>query len=120
MSMTANNHNLTICSNEGRAVALGSVDRIPPGEGRCFRIGAARVALFRQRDGAVFALDGRCPHAGGPLADGLIGAGVVVCPLHGRRFRLADGAALEDGPAVRSYPVEVREGGLWLSGVDES
>ena len=97
-----------------RRIALGSIDQIPLGEGRCFKLGAARIALFRPREGGVFALDAFCPHLGGPLADGLIGAGQVVCPLHAYRFRLSDGRGVDHGLAVRAYVVEVSDGLIFL------
>jgi nitrite reductase (NADH) small subunit len=109
----------TNCS-EGAKIALGSADQVPPGEGRCFKVGDQQIAVFKQRDGAVFALQARCPHQGGPLADGLIGAGAVVCPLHGWRFRLGDGAGIENGMAVKTYAVEVSAGCLWLRGIQQA
>lgn len=111
--------NLTDCSNGEDGIALCPIDRIPPGEGRCVRLGTLQIAVFRQRDGGVFALDPRCPHQGGPLHDGLIGAGVVVCPLHGWRFRLADGAGIDNQLAVGTYRVEVRDGWVCLRGVEK-
>lgn len=113
------NPNTTGCRDRADAIALCPLDLIPPGEGRCVRIGALQIAIFRQRDGAVFALDPRCPHQSGPLADGLIGAGVLVCPLHGWRFGLADGKGIDNDLAVRAYPVEVRDGRVWLRGVEK-
>lgn len=99
-----------------RSIPIGPADLIPRGEGRCFIIGSRRVAVFRQRDDSVFALDASCPHTGGPLADGLVGDGVVVCPLHAQRFRLADGAGLDSELSVNTYRVEVREGCIFLAG----
>ena len=48
------------------------------------------LALFRSEIG-WFALDGRCPHRGGPLADGIVAKRSVICPLHERRFDLTTG-----------------------------
>ena len=42
--------------------------------------------MFRTRTGKVFAVDGTCPHKGGPLADGMLVGEQVVCPLHAFRF----------------------------------
>lgn len=75
-------------------VELGSSTLIPPGEGRVFEIGARRIAVFRTRQGELFATQAECPHRGGPLADGLLGAGRVVCPLHGLQFELRTGDAV--------------------------
>lgn len=64
-------------------------------------------------EGRVSALGARCPHAGGPLAQGTIESGVLVCPWHGREFDLRTGAC--DGYAgVACHPVEVREDGVYV------
>ena len=73
---------------------LGSIERIPPGEGRTFVVDGVAIAVFRGRDGRVFATQAKCPHREGPLADGLMGGDTVVCPLHAYKYRLSDGAAL--------------------------
>ena len=51
----------------------------------------ARIAVFRTRDDDVLATQGRCPHKAGLLADGLVGGGTVICPLHSYRYSLATG-----------------------------
>jgi nitrite reductase/ring-hydroxylating ferredoxin subunit len=51
-----------------------------------------------------------CPHSGGPLADGLVDAKKVICPLHNYAFSLADGACLDGDMAVRTYPVREEDG----------
>ena len=66
------------------------LDRIPLGEGRTFNLGGREVAVFRTRSG-IFATDAMCPHKTGRLADGLVGDGKVICPLHGFKFALATG-----------------------------
>ncbi len=48
------------------------------------------VALFNV-DGAIFALDGVCPHQGGPLGKGRLTGGVVTCPWHGWQFDVRTG-----------------------------
>lgn len=107
------------CQTDTQPIPIGRADFIPRGEGRCFAAGSQRVAVFRQRDDTIFALDARCPHSGGPLADGLIGDGIVVCPLHGQRFRLADGAGLDNDLRVNVYHVEVRDGWIFLAGIEK-
>ncbi len=80
-------------SDRGTCFDLGPLERIPLGEGRTFHLGLRNVAVFRTRAG-VFATDAMCPHRGGRLADGLVGDGKVICPLHGYKFALATGEAL--------------------------
>jgi len=100
---------------EGRTgISLGPISLIPRGQGRCFSVGHFRIAVFRHRDDAVFALENACPHQGGPLADGVIGAGMVVCPLHAHRFRLADGSGVDTALCARTFPVEIRDGCVFV------
>lgn len=67
------------------------------------------VPLVVVRDGAtVRALHDTCAHAGGPLSEGRLEAGCVVCPWHGSTFRLVDGH-VERGPSAYDQPAfEVR------------
>lgn len=84
------------------------VDDIPSGEGRTVRVDGHRVAVFRTPAG-WYAIDHACPHAGGPLADGITADCSVTCPLHERRFALDTGAPIgHDGPGVAAHHVEVR------------
>lgn len=91
---------------------LGPLDRIPLGEGRSYRVDGMEIAVFRARKGELFAVQARCPHAGGPLADGLIGDGRVICPLHGHAFDLRTGSSLRGECAnLRTFPVRVSPSG---------
>lgn len=86
---------------------------IPLGEGRAVEIDGRRVAVFQTRNG-WHALDQRCPHRGGPLADGIVADGCVTCPLHDRRFDLASGRCHTDGLRVDVYSVEIHDGDVWV------
>jgi nitrite reductase (NADH) small subunit len=84
------------------------VDDVPIGEGRAVTMGdGRRIAVFHTPTG-WYALDGACPHSGGPLADGLLADRCVTCPLHDRRFDLATGAALGGGEPAVAHRVLVR------------
>lgn len=93
---------------------LGNIDSIAPGHGRCFQVNGEEIAVFRQRNGQLFALQNLCPHRQGPLADGIIGDGKVVCPLHGHKFHLSTGAGSEPSECVRTYLVQVRDGEMFI------
>jgi 3-phenylpropionate/trans-cinnamate dioxygenase ferredoxin component len=41
--------------------------------------------------GAFYVSDGRCPHLGGHLPEGVLGGSIVTCPRHGSQFDLTDG-----------------------------
>lgn len=104
--------------NGGRLVEhrIGPADDIPPGEGRAYPVAGDLVAVFRLTSGQLRAVSAVCPHAGGPLADGLIDAEVVICPLHQHVFELATGCSRSGQPALRSYPVRQDPAGVvWVS-----
>lgn len=76
----------------------------------CARAGDADVLLARQH-GRLCALAHKCSHLGGPLSEGTLKNGSVICPWHGSEFALGDGHVI-DGPATQSQPVlTVRERG---------
>lgn len=79
---------------------------IPEGRGRVAEVAGRVVAVFRE-NGKYFALDDVCPHMGASLGDGGVENGVVTCPWHAWRFRLADGA-WADSPRVKTGCYRVR------------
>jgi nitrite reductase/ring-hydroxylating ferredoxin subunit/uncharacterized membrane protein len=81
------------------------------GELRKVSVGEASVLLVRD-NGEVCALANTCSHAGGPLDEGELVDGCVVCPWHGSTFRLTDGHIVR-GPASipqPAYQTRVRDG----------
>jgi nitrite reductase (NADH) small subunit len=81
---------------------------VPLGEGRSVTLAGRRIALFRTATG-WYALDHACPHAAGPLADGITADCSVICPLHERRYALDTGAPIgHHGAAVTAHRVELR------------
>jgi len=93
-------------------VTLGPISAIPEGEGRSFQVGAAQIAVFRGRNGGVFATQAECPHKRGPLADGLLGSGTLICPLHSLKFNLITGQAETGDCALETYPARLNDAGL--------
>jgi nitrite reductase/ring-hydroxylating ferredoxin subunit len=71
------------------------------------------IALTRMQ-GNFGALDNTCPHAGGPLSEGCIEDGVLVCPWHGREYHPVTGEPQGHAQPVRSYPVEIRADGIYV------
>jgi nitrite reductase (NADH) small subunit len=69
---------------------LCSVADCPPGTGRELVVAGRVVALFCV-DGQFFALDGVCPHQGGPLGKGCLTGYRVTCPWHGWQFDIRTG-----------------------------
>jgi nitrite reductase/ring-hydroxylating ferredoxin subunit len=93
---------------------LGAADDLPVGEGRAYPAGPHQVAVFRLRDGSLHAVSAVCPHAGGPIADGMVDAQVVICPLHQHVYELATGCSRTGQPALRVYQVRIEDGQLVL------
>jgi nitrite reductase (NADH) small subunit len=94
--------------------SAGHISEIPPNEGRMLRVGGHLVAVFHLRDGQVRAVQPWCPHRRGPLVDGLVGDGTLVCPLHGRTFDLASGEALQGESGVATYRARLEADGTIL------
>ena len=66
------------------------------------------LLLVRQH-GRVCALAHPCAHLGGPLSEGTLKDGSIVCPWHGSEFRLTDGSVV-NGPSTHPQPCfRVRE-----------
>jgi nitrite reductase/ring-hydroxylating ferredoxin subunit/uncharacterized membrane protein len=100
---------------EGQAADVGAADELQTNQMKLLRIGGRRVAIGRTERGLV-AFDDRCTHRGGPLADGVLIAGVVQCPWHGSQFDVHTGA-VKHGPAedrIQTYEITERDGRLWL------
>jgi nitrite reductase/ring-hydroxylating ferredoxin subunit/uncharacterized membrane protein len=94
-------------------VDAGAADQLGVGQMKLLRVGQQRIVVARTARGYT-AFDDRCPHRGGPLADGALAGDVVQCPWHGSQFDVHSGA-LCHGPAdegIRTYQVTVRDGRL--------
>jgi nitrite reductase/ring-hydroxylating ferredoxin subunit len=59
--------------------------------------------LLVREGGSLYALLDRCAHQGGPLHEGKVEDGCVICPWHSSRYRLSDGVALS-GPTAHPQP----------------
>lgn len=107
--------NGAIVQNGKDEIDLGPIDIVPLGEGRAYTLASQTIAVFRQRDGKLFATDNTCPHREGPLADGIIGAGKLICPLHMWKFDLHTGKCLGEDAQLRTYPVRELNGRIRIS-----
>lgn len=73
-------------------VDVCAIDEIPEKGARTAMIAGERVAVFRY-DGCVSAVSSVCKHQNGPLGEGRIQDGCIVCPWHGYQYRPQDGRA---------------------------
>ena len=84
-------------------VNLGPIEEIPIGQGVCIIIEDEEIAVFRTRAGEIFAVENKCPHRQGPLSEGIVGDGKVVCPLHGHKFDLRTGKGSEAQECLKVF-----------------
>jgi nitrite reductase (NADH) small subunit len=86
-----------------------AVDDIPELGARVLRReGKTDIAIFRNSDNKVFALDDECPHKKGPLSQGIVFGEKVACPLHNWTIGLSDGCAqAPDEGCTVSYAIKI-------------
>ncbi|SAK87770.1 FAD-dependent pyridine nucleotide-disulfide oxidoreductase [Caballeronia fortuita] len=74
------------------------------------------ILLVRDRH-TVRAYTAECPHAGGPLDEGAICNGRIVCPWHKGTFDVSDGSLVEPPPlkALTRYEATIRDGDVYVS-----
>jgi nitrite reductase (NADH) small subunit len=87
-------------------VRICSQSELPAeGEVREFLAGS-RTFCVANVEGTIAVLDGVCPHEGGPLGEGMIEGGRVVCPWHAYAFDVRTGMSVQDS----EVKAEVLEG----------
>lgn len=102
-----------------RYVSVAKTAEIPPGAREVFEIDGLYIAVFNV-GGKYYAIEDRCTHDDGPLAEGDLDGYEIICPRHGARFDLRDGRVLSM-PAVLPvpwYPVRI-EGNEIQIGLEE-
>jgi nitrite reductase/ring-hydroxylating ferredoxin subunit len=86
---------------------IAAVSEVAPGTGKEIVAAGRIVALFNV-DGTFHALDGICPHAGGPLAKGRMTGCFVTCPWHGWQFDVTSGKHRLNATLTQpSFPVTI-------------
>jgi nitrite reductase (NADH) small subunit/3-phenylpropionate/trans-cinnamate dioxygenase ferredoxin subunit len=95
--------------------AVCRVDDLAEGEGKTVAVEGKLIALFCDK-GQYYAIDDVCPHMGASLGEGYVENGVVTCPWHAWRFRLADGA-WADSPRIKigCYAVRIVDGEIQIA-----
>jgi len=99
--------------DETRWFRIASCDSFPLREGRAVEVASRQLAIFNLGDRFV-AIENKCPHNNGPLADGIVSGTTVVCPLHAWKYDLVAGNSVnhaESGVCLKLFPVRI-EGGI--------
>ena len=95
------------------ALTVGPVEELPPGEVKIVRAGELAIGVYNL-NGEYYAIEDRCSHDDGPLAEGDfdVETGVAICPRHGSEFDVRTGRPLSL-PAyqpVETFEVFVEDG----------
>jgi nitrite reductase (NADH) small subunit len=105
---------------KGQWIRIASLEECPPGTAREFVAADKVIGLFNV-DGELSALDGICPHQGGPLARGVLDGEWVTCPWHGWQFHVRSGQHAVN-PSLKHTRFPVRVDGpqvyVWLETED--
>lgn len=97
-------------------IKIVAAEDIPSMGSRKVVIGEEEIALFKNRDGEIFAINNICPHKQGKLSEGLVHESVVTCPLHNWDIDLATGEALgNDSGCTNVYESKVEDNFLYLN-----
>lgn len=90
-------------------VRVAAVNDCPPGSATEHVADDRIIAVFNV-DGEFFALDGICPHQGGPLGQGSLSGCVVTCPWHGWQFDVRTGQhQINQSLSHTTVPVKVED-----------
>lgn len=95
-------------------VKLGPLSQLPPGSVMPADIEGQTIAICNV-GGELFAVDGECPHAGGPLGEGALHGATLVCPWHAWEFDCRTGASdLDPDVGIATFPVKVEDGEILI------
>ena len=71
-------------------IPIGEASECPPGKS-IERVAGGRMVAIANVNGTLHAIDGLCPHQGGPLGRGQLCGAVLTCPWHGWQFDVVTG-----------------------------
>jgi nitrite reductase (NADH) small subunit len=94
---------------------LTTESELPPAdEAKEFPCGAKTICVANV-NGAFSAMDNVCLHRGGPLGQGMIEGGKLVCPWHGWAWDPKTGEAVQNPSAkVAVYPLKIENGDVFI------
>jgi nitrite reductase (NADH) small subunit len=96
-------------------VKLTTRSELPPNnEAKEFPCGDKMVCVAHV-NGEFLAIDNVCLHRGGPLGQGVVEKGKVICPWHGWTWDLRTGQAVHNPEArVAVYPLKIEGGDVLI------
>ncbi|MGI5214739.1 non-heme iron oxygenase ferredoxin subunit [Plantactinospora sp. CA-290183] len=98
-------------------IRICSTEDIPKGTVIQAEVDGTEVAVVHAEDGTFYAVRDECSHAAVSLSEGEVDGCTLECWLHGSRFDLRTGqpTGLPATEPVPVYPVEIRDGDIYLS-----
>jgi nitrite reductase (NADH) small subunit/3-phenylpropionate/trans-cinnamate dioxygenase ferredoxin subunit len=97
-----------------RFVKVMKEEDLPIGKSAIIMAGEEEIALFNYK-GDYYAVANKCPHKGGPLGEGRVQEGIIVCPNHEWRFDIKNGDNMQNPElSIKSYPVRVRNEKIYI------
>jgi NAD(P)H-dependent nitrite reductase small subunit len=91
-----------------------ALSELRSGVGKAVTVQELDLALFLVGE-HVYAIENLCPHQHIPvLSEGSLDGTVLTCPMHGWRYDLSTGACVHASGRVRTYPVEIRDGDVYV------
>jgi NAD(P)H-dependent nitrite reductase small subunit len=101
-------------------VKIMKEEDLPIGKSAIISAGEDEIALFNYK-GNYYAVANKCPHRGAPLGEGRIEEGIVICPNHEWRFKLENGANMQNPELfIPTYPVKVKNDNIYIGLEGES
>jgi 3-phenylpropionate/trans-cinnamate dioxygenase ferredoxin component len=99
-------------------ITVCRLEELPAGEMRLVEADGRKIGVFHGDDGELYAIEDRCSHDDGPLAEGEFdpGACTVECPRHGSLFDLRTGRpkTLPAYVPVETFEARVENGDVKL------
>ena len=93
-------------TNQSELPAVNEVREFPCGD---------RVICIANVNGEFSAMDNVCLHRGGPLGQGVVEKGKLVCPWHGWQWDPKTGQAVQNSSVkIALYPMKIENGEVWV------
>ncbi len=96
-------------------IKVCNLSLVPPGTMKQFYVEETEILIVNLNN-QIHCLNGRCTHAGAPLAEGTLDGEILTCPWHGSQFNVTDGSILR-GPTEKPlnvYSCKVHEGFVFI------
>jgi nitrite reductase/ring-hydroxylating ferredoxin subunit len=95
-------------------IDIAAVEECPPGAS-IERVVEGQMVALANVSGVFHAIDGLCPHQGGPLGTGALCGTTLTCPWHGWQFDVVDGRhRLSASVRQAVHEVDVRAGRVFV------